>query len=771
MNMKSIVPLAASIVLVAAGCLEGSGTIRNGAGADSGVIAPIDDAGATTPTDEGTRAQGDVRPPPGDVGMDAATVADASPVDATTPDATSDAAADAAADAAVDAATPDMAPDASADAGADAGPLCGNGVIETGEICDGDCPTACVAPNACTISTLTGSATTCDAMCMDTSIVACINGDGCCPTACTSLTDDDCMPMCGNGIVETGEECDGNCPSSCTPPNSCTVSALVGDAATCDAVCMDTTITACTDGDGCCPPACTTANDDDCNAVCGNSLVEAGELCDGNCPTTCMAPDACTNSTLTGDAATCDARCVDTAITACTDADGCCPATCTSVDDDDCMPMCGNGVVESGEQCDGNCPSSCAAPNACTVSTLVGDAMTCDAMCMDSAITSCTNGDGCCPAACTDANDDDCPPSTACTPGDWATLLSTHPISSSTHSGPVFAAPLSSGGALVAFHDAGAIHIVEVNADGSRTGVEHTTSGTRLYGLAAHDGGRAVLVSRGTDILALVAFSPAGATQIDQTILGDVPHDVTNNEWFGSLLRQGRLTWTGSSWATYNTVQRLWSDGIAHYGDTLRYYDANGARLGGGWGWGCSHSMEVRISHNGTRTGPVCLSDCYPSKGVHFNHNDEKLYSDPASNCAGGYSTELGASVPASDGFWVLFGANDMRSSQDVAIAKIDNSANNTSGLIWYTADAVADSEPNAAQYGTSELLVAWKSGANDTFLRADFSTGAAIGSSATRAGDVVDTASDFFTFPNGDVGWAYSDGTGVSLAVVEACP
>lgn len=431
--------------------------------------------------------------------------------------------------------------------------------------------------------------------------------------------------------------------------------------------------------------------------------------------------------------------------------------------------LCGNGARDPGESCDGDCPTGCTASDACVASTLRGSAESCTARCEHAAITACAAGDGCCPATCTSATDDDCAP--ACVPGDFASLLSTYTVADSAHSGPVFAAPLPSGDALVAFHDGGTIHVVEIGPDGTRRGTEHTTNGTRLYGLAAHAGGRAVLVSRGSDILALVAWSPAGAVEIDQTILGDVPHDVTENEWFGPLLRDGRLAWTGSAWATYNTVQRLWNDGIAHYGDTLRYYDATGARVNGGWGWGCSHSMEVRISHNGTRTGPVCLSDCYPSKGVHFSHREEQLWTDPAANCAGGYSTELGASVPVADGFWVMFAANDMRSSQDIGMGKVDNAGNLVGNLVWYTADAVADGSPNAAEYDAGELLVAWTSNGNDTYARANLSTGALIGTPATVAGGELATASDFFRFPNADVGWAFSAGGNVGLAVMAACP
>ncbi len=44
-------------------------------------------------------------------------------------------------------------------------PCCGNGVVEAGESCDGDCPSGCDDGVACTTDTLTGSAEECDAVC------------------------------------------------------------------------------------------------------------------------------------------------------------------------------------------------------------------------------------------------------------------------------------------------------------------------------------------------------------------------------------------------------------------------------------------------------------------------------------------------------------------------------------------------------------------------------------------------------------------------------
>lgn len=143
-------------------------------------------------------------------------------------------------------------------------PACGDGTVDDGEVCDGDCPTSCDSGDACTVGTLMGSADTCDAVCSYDAVTACTNGDGCCPTGCTTANDDDCAAVCGNDLVEANELCDGNCPSSCDDGDACTTDRLDGSANTCDAMCGHTVVTACDSGDGCCPTGCTYDLDQDC---------------------------------------------------------------------------------------------------------------------------------------------------------------------------------------------------------------------------------------------------------------------------------------------------------------------------------------------------------------------------------------------------------------------------------------------------------------------------------------------------------------------------
>jgi len=181
----------------------------------------------------------------------------------------------------------------------DCAAMCGNDVIETGEVCDppGSCPASCDDSDACTQNVLTGSSTSCDAVCTYPTITACV-ADGCCAAGCNSTNDPDCSVSCGNGLVEAGETCDpvASCPTSCNDNDACTNDVLTGSAANCNAACTYPAKTGC-QADGCCVPGCNAVNDADCSPVCGNSVVESGEACDdgNNDPN-----DACDACVLTG---------------------------------------------------------------------------------------------------------------------------------------------------------------------------------------------------------------------------------------------------------------------------------------------------------------------------------------------------------------------------------------------------------------------------------------------------------------------------------------
>jgi hypothetical protein len=167
----------------------------------------------------------------------------------------------------------------------DCSATCGNGIVEpeSGESCEvasttAMCPESCDDNAACTTDVPSGSAENCNLTCSHLPVTTPAHGDGCCPTGATAANDDDCVPVCGNLVVEPTETCDP-CPSDCEDADPCTLDARSGSE--CNVVCDHTQITGPANADGCCPDGAHGNNDTDCASVCGNDEVEPGEVCDG----------------------------------------------------------------------------------------------------------------------------------------------------------------------------------------------------------------------------------------------------------------------------------------------------------------------------------------------------------------------------------------------------------------------------------------------------------------------------------------------------------
>jgi hypothetical protein len=239
--------------------------------------------------------------------------------------------------------------------------VCGNRVVEPpGERCDyavGFCPgpnCSCPGPETCPASAFCTryvlQGYSCSAACVAMPITQCFAGDGCCPPGCTTANDTDCLPICGNGVVEGKESCDrgitaghqGACPSTCDDGNRCTVDIASGSTEGCTRTCSNHPVTGCVAGDGCCPAGCAAVGDPDCSPTCGDNRVGAGETCDppSTCPTACPDDgDPCTAEQLTGSAAGCNTACRHVPITTCSGStgDNCCPTGCTKGNDWDCL--------------------------------------------------------------------------------------------------------------------------------------------------------------------------------------------------------------------------------------------------------------------------------------------------------------------------------------------------------------------------------------------------------------------------------------------------
>ncbi len=170
-------------------------------------------------------------------------------------------------------------------------PVCGNNVIDPGEVCDG--------------TDLAGQ--TCEGLGYDGGELACRpDCSGFDTSRCTSSAE------CGNNIKEIGEVCDG------TDLDGETCQSLGyegGGTLACRADCKGFDVNGCIS-----------------TAVCGNNIKETGEICDG----TDLAGQTCQSFGFDGGTLACKADCSGFDVSGCT-----------------MVPLCGNNVIDPGEACDG----------------------------------------------------------------------------------------------------------------------------------------------------------------------------------------------------------------------------------------------------------------------------------------------------------------------------------------------------------------------------------------------------------------------------------
>ncbi len=160
------------------------------------------------------------------------------------------------------------------------------------------------------------------------------------------------------------------------------------------------------------------------------------------------------------------------------------------------------------------------------------------------------------------------------------------------------------------------VHVLTVDAAGRRAAGELTTMADDVRAVHAHEGGDvSVLVRRGI-VLAIVRFAPGGAVRSDQGVVGTMGMATEGNRWAHDSIRGGALAQNGANTAMYTTVAGNWGARGIHEGDQLRNVNPMGMVQTGGWDWGCSHSLDLRLGQGAMGLAPVCLSDAYPSAGI-----------------------------------------------------------------------------------------------------------------------------------------------------------
>jgi len=327
------------------------------------------------------------------------------------------------------------------------------------------------------------------------------------------------------------------------------------------------------------------------------------------------------------------------------------------------------------------------------------------------------------------------------------------------------------GGVLLGWQDgSGRAHVTPLDNGLQRAGPDVTVPANELRGLAAQaDGAYAVLVQRGEDEMAIVGFAAAGTQVFDTLIIGANNHDQEGDKWIRrDWGDNGRLAWYQDRYVVYFGHTMNWGSQGVHQGDLLWFYDRDGNRSGGSWDWGCSHSLEVRLAYDDQRLAPVCLSDCYPSKAICFNHRSAVIHDEPSGNCSGSSDAELGGLVPATaGGFLLSFVSPEGRASRDVALVRIGDDAG-VGPLHWLTSsDDISESSAHLARYGT-DLLAAWQAGGETMAALVTEDGSFLLGPEVLSVS--FNQQTDFVTLPGGDVAWAHGSGSQLLLYRIRLC-
>lgn len=337
---------------------------------------------------------------------------------------------------------------------------------------------------------------------------------------------------------------------------------------------------------------------------------------------------------------------------------------------------------------------------------------------------------------------------------------------------PIFIAPDAVGdGSHVAWSDTdGGIHVTALDYYDLPAGARFDLEGDEVRGLVVHEDGVALLVVRG-DSLFLVRLDADGQVRFETRLVGGGAQDVAGNKWVDNWGHEARLVWADGRYAVYSGHTQQFGSRGKHQGDLLWHFDADGKQLDGrdGWDWGCSHSLDLRLAHNGERLGAVCLSDAYPTKGFHFHHREKEIRREPSGDGAGYSAANLGGWVPLADGFLMSFTSPEGRASADVGLIRVGNDAS-IGPVTWVTDSAtVEESAPHLARFGKG-YLAGWTADARHVVAVLDEALDVVEGPVALDA--PMAARDDMVPFPTGDVVWAHAwdEYSTLKIVRVQAC-
>jgi len=242
---------------------------------------------------------------------------------------------------------------------------------------------------------------------------------------------------------------------------------------------------------------------------------------------------------------------------------------------------------------------------------------------------------------------------------------------------------------------------------GSSISSTHNFTGSRVRGLVAHDDGSYAVLLKNGATLSLSKRAANGSSTWTTNLNSTIAED-------SSPLGGHRLAYGGGIYAAYWAVHGISGNYDGHEGDQLTFVNDSGVIQGGGWSWGCSHSMAELVGYhaNDAAFTAFCSTDCYPSPiGLKMNYGTTIFQGD--GNCRGLGSVQLGQMAAAETGWKVAFNAQDTAGSVAYGVGLATAGGGLTPSVVWLTATAGSyERDPVMARIGSTtpeRYLVGWR--------------------------------------------------------------
>ncbi|MFJ9894488.1 hypothetical protein ACIQPR_14335 [Streptomyces sp. NPDC091280] len=290
----------------------------------------------------------------------------------------------------------------------------------------------------------------------------------------------------------------------------------------------------------------------------------------------------------------------------------------------------------------------------------------------------------------------------------------------------------------VAWPAADGVHVTPLTAAGTRSGADTVVKGAKeVGGLVAHNDGFALLTrvadtNKWKETAAAIIRYTNGRQTFRTKLTGTASHDTSPG-------LDGQLTWNGTKYGAYFVVHGAGGFADGHFGDKLAYVSAKGAKLSGGWSWGCSHNEGIALHAETTGAfTSLCFDDwrsgLFVSTGIGAPDVAPVVQREQcwAGYCGGTFPGRTGDLVKSASGRYATAFASrgaasakknaadssgrgwtvtPRTSTHQVAVAFMAN-RNSGPGKAVYLTSAAGTENVNVhiAPYGKDRLLVSWES-------------------------------------------------------------